>query len=98
MINIFKSIFYVSILGLLSCSPKLEPPGYNGEVNYLRSDNKGTITVSSVGNGRDKGESYHNAKSSACYMLLFRGFPGSSDYKLPLIADENGKKNDTFVT
>ena len=86
----------IAILGLYSCSPKLQPPGYNGEVNYIRTDNKGTVTVRSLGYGRDKGESYHNAKATAFYTLLFKGLPGS-DYKLPLIADENGKKDDSFV-
>ena len=96
MKNIQIIFLIIITTGLFSCSKKLAPPGYNGEVNYLRNDNKGTVTVQSLGFGRDKNESYLNAKATSFYILFFRGL-AVSDYNLPLIPNENNKKDDPIV-
>jgi hypothetical protein len=82
-----KSILVaMSILGLQSCSPKLQP--YSGEVNFLYKEAQGTIAVKSTGYGKNQSEAVADAQKNAFKILLFKGLPGT-ELNVPLIENEN---------
>ena len=94
--------FFLYILSALpACSHHSVPAGaageYNGYVKYYARPAMGTVTLECSGFGKTLPSSSADASAAAFYTLLFRGVPGSS-YELPMIADENGKKNDPVVT
>jgi hypothetical protein len=76
----------IVILGLHSCSPKLQP--YSGEVNFLYKDTQGTIGVKSTGYGKNQIEAVADAQKNAFKVILFRGIPGT-DLNVPLLENEN---------
>jgi hypothetical protein len=86
MKNILKSIFFIAILGLHSCSPKLQH--YSAEVNFLYKEATGTIAVRSVGYGKNQTEAVADAQKNAFNIILFKGLPGT-DLNIPLIENEN---------
>lgn len=57
-----------------------------GEVNYIGSQEPGTIQVSAAGYGATKKAAIENAERNAFYNLLFKGIPGSQ-YNLPMVPD-----------
>lgn len=85
--NLFKTdkqlnlILWILTFGLFSCSPRIIIP--TGEVNYI-STGDGTISLNSVGYGKNEGEAFMNAELNAINALLFRGIP-SSEQKTALI-------------
>ena len=86
-----KSILVaMSILGLQSCSPKLQP--YSGEVNFLYKEAQGTIAVKSTGYGKNQSEAVADAQKNAFKILLFKGLPGT-ELNVPLIENENDAKS-----
>lgn len=91
MKNIKKSILgLIVILGLHSCSPKLQP--YSGEVNFLYKEAQGTIAVKSTGYGKNQTEAVADAQKNAFKVLLFKGLPGT-ELNVPLIENENDAKS-----
>ncbi|MBK9289848.1 MAG: hypothetical protein IPN38_19915 [Flavobacteriales bacterium] len=77
MKNKLKSILgIIVILGLHSCSPKLQT--YSGEVNFLYKEAQGTIAVKSTGYGKNQTEAVSDAQINAFKVLYLRGCPGQS--------------------
>ena len=71
MKNKLKSILgIIVILGLHSCSPKIQP--YSGEVNFLYKEAQGTIAVKSTGYGKNQTEAVSDAQINAFKILLFK--------------------------
>ncbi|HWK07709.1 MAG TPA: hypothetical protein VNS58_28955 [Puia sp.] len=92
-----KKIFYTAAMLLLyCCGPVSLSAQYSGLVKYVGAPDKGTVTVESTGFAKKKPESDVNAGATALYTLLFRGLPGSV-YDLPMIPDEQAKKDDPVV-
>ena len=90
MKNTLKSIlFIIIILGLHSCSPKLQP--YSGEVNFLYKEAQGTIAVKSTGYGKNQIDAVADAQKNAFKVILFKGLPGT-ELNVPLIENENDSK------
>jgi hypothetical protein len=86
-----KSILgIVAILGLHSCSPKIQP--YSGEVNFLYKEAQGTIAVQSTGYGKNQTDAVADAQKNAFKILLFKGLPGT-ELNVPLIENENDAKS-----
>ena len=78
----------IAILGLLSCSPKLQN-FYSGEVNFLyKGASQGSIGVSSTGYGKYQADAIMDAQKNAFKVLLFNGIP-DTDMNIPLIENEN---------
>jgi hypothetical protein len=79
----------------ISCSRRVYP---SAEVNYL-SGNEGTITVRTVGVGRDGDKAILNAEQKVFDVLFFRGLPESIQ-KIPLVGsnerEEQSKHKDYF--
>jgi hypothetical protein len=91
MKNILKFILgLIVILGLHSCSPKLQP--YSAEVNFLYKEAQGTIAVKSTGYGKNQTEAVADAQINAFKVLLFKGLPGT-ELNVPLIENENDTKS-----
>jgi hypothetical protein len=91
MKNKLKSILgIIVILGLHSCSPKLQPN--SGEVNFLYKEAQGTIAVKSTGYGKNQTEAVADAQINAFKVLLFKGLPGT-ELNVPLIENENEAKS-----
>jgi hypothetical protein len=91
MKNKLKSILgIIVILGLHSCSPKIQP--YSGEVNFLYKEAQGTIAVKSTGYGKNQTEAVSDAQINAFKILLFKGLPGT-ELNVPLIENENDAKS-----
>jgi hypothetical protein len=91
MKNKLKSILgIIVILGLYSCSPKLQP--YSAEVNFLSKEAQGTIAVKSTGYGKNQTEAVEDAQKNAFKVLLFKGLPGT-ELNIPLIENENDAKS-----
>lgn len=70
---------------------------YEGNVRYESAAKTGTVTVLSSGFDKKRTESAREAAVAAFYALLFRGIPGSQ-YDLPMVPNENERKNDPFIT
>jgi hypothetical protein len=85
-----KSFLVIALIGLHSCSPKLQP--YSGEVNFLSKEAIGTITVKSIGNGKNQNDAIMDAEKNAFYVILFKGIPGT-DLNVPLIENEDEVKS-----
>jgi hypothetical protein len=86
-----KSILgIIVILGLHSCSPKLQP--YSAEVNFLYKEAQGTIAVKSTGYGKNQTEAVKDAQINAFKVLLFKGLPGT-ELNVPLIENENDARS-----
>ena len=85
MKNIQKSLFIIAIIGLHSCSPKLQP--YSAEVNFLYKEATGTIAVKSTGFGKNQTDAVSDAQQNA-----FKGLPGT-ELNVPLIENENDAKS-----
>lgn len=91
MKNKLKSILgIIVILGLHSCSPKLQT--YSGEVNFLYNEAQGTIAVKSTGFGKNQTQAVSDAQINAFKVFLFKGLPGT-ELKVPLIEDESDAKS-----
>lgn len=91
MKNNLKSILgIIVILGLHSCSPKLQP--YTAEVNFLYKEAQGTIVVKSTGYGKNQTEAVEDAQKNVFKVLLFKGLPGT-ELNIPLIENENDAKS-----
>jgi hypothetical protein len=92
MKNKLKSILsIIVIIGLHSCSPKLQPYSdevYSGEVNFLYKEAQGTIAVKSTGYGKNQSNAITDAQKNAFKVLLFMGLPGT-ELNVPLIENEN---------
>jgi hypothetical protein len=80
----------ILILGLQSCSPKLQP--YSGEVNFLYKEAQGTIAVKSTGYGKTQNDAVTDAQKNAFKVILFKGIPGT-ELNVPLIENENEAKS-----
>jgi hypothetical protein len=81
-----RSILYISlILGLHSCSPKIQTN--SGEVNFMYKEAQGTIVVKSIGYGINQSEAVISAEKNAFKVILFRGLPGT-ELNVPLITNE----------
>lgn len=85
-----KSLYFILILGLYSCSPKLQPN--TSEVNFIYKDAQGTIAVKSTGYGKNRTETVSDAQKNAFKLILFRGLPGT-ELNVPLIDNENDVKS-----
>ena len=90
MKNIQKSLFIIAIIGLHSCSPKLQP--YSAEVNFLYKEATGTIAVKSTGFGKNQTDAVSDAQKNAFKVILFKGLPGT-ELNVPLIENENDAKS-----
>jgi hypothetical protein len=75
---------------------KMVPGEYNGTVRYESTPVAGTLSLIATGFGKNTLKSSADAVTGAFYMLLFKGIPGSP-YELPMIPDENEKRNDPAV-
>jgi hypothetical protein len=83
-------IFILFCLEILSCSQKTLP--YSAEVNFLNKDAQGTITVKSIGYGKNKNKAILDAQKNAFKTLLFKGLPGT-ELNVPLIENENDTRS-----
>jgi hypothetical protein len=93
--------FFCFVFGLVFFSPIVNSQSYlpgelNGQIVFESAENTGSITVKATGFAKTKAESVNNASAGAMYTLLFRGITGSPN-SLPMVPDENGKKNDPAV-
>lgn len=84
------SFFIIAIMGLHSCSPKLQP--YPAEVNFLYKEAKGTIAVKSIGYGKNQTDAVTDAQKNAFNVILFKGLPGT-ELNVPLIENESEAKS-----
>lgn len=82
--------FILLILGLYSCSPKIQP--YSGEVNFLYKEAQGTICLKSIGYGNSRSNAVIDAQKNAFRIVLYRGIPGT-ELNMPLIENENDAKS-----
>lgn len=85
-----QALYIIVILGLHSCSPKLQ--SYSGEVTFLYKEAQGTIAVKSTGYGKNQLDATINAQKNAFEVLLFKGLPGT-ELNVPLIENENEAKS-----
>lgn len=90
MKNVQKIILIIAIVGLHSCSPKLQ--SYSAEVNFLYKEAQGTIAVKSTGYGKNQTDAVLDAQKNAFNVLLFKGLPGT-ELNVPLIENENEAKS-----
>ncbi len=58
----YKFLFVI-IIGLQSCSPKLQP--YSAEVNFIYKEATGTIAVKSTGYGNNQTDAVSDAQKNA---------------------------------
>lgn len=65
---------FTSICLIQSC--KTQEPVGSASVNYLSQQN-GTITMRSIGSGKNKEDAIKDAEKNTINVLLFRGLPGS---------------------
>lgn len=73
--NLLRLLPLLGIIILASCHPKTLP---TGEVNYERSTDTGTITLSSTGYYKGSAnKALEEAENQAFETILFRGVPGS---------------------
>jgi len=63
MKNVQKIILIIAIVGLHSCSPKLQ--SYSAEVNFLYKEAQGTIAVKSTGYGKNQTDAVLDAQKNA---------------------------------
>lgn len=89
-----RNLFYLTILtvtlGLQSCSPKVTD-AYSAEVNLLNKETTGSITVKSIGYGKNHEAAVIDAQKNAINVILFKGIPGT-DLNVPLVANESEAK------
>lgn len=85
----YKFLFVI-IIGLQSCSPKLQP--YSAQVNFLYKEAQGTIAVKSIGYGKNRVDAISDAQKNAFNVILFKGLPGT-ELNVPLIDNENEVKS-----
>ena len=90
MKKIVKTIFVIAIIGLHSCSPKLQP--YSAEVNFLYKEATGTIAVKSTGYGKNRDAAITEAQKNAFNIILFKGLPGT-ELSVPLVENEDEAKS-----
>lgn len=91
----YKFLFVI-IIGLQSCSPKLQP--YSAEVNFIYKEATGTIAVKSTGYGNNQTDAVSDAQKNAFIVILFKGLPGT-ELNIPLVENENearSKHSDYF--
>jgi hypothetical protein len=88
-----KQVACLIVALLLTAYSRAQSPG---TVIYKGAPGAGTISVSATGLGNNKELSIKDGISNAFYALLFRGIPGSQ-YELPMVPDENEKKNNRVV-
>lgn len=93
--KIFFPFFIICFLAIVPAQSQ-KPGEYDGYVRYDGSPSNGTISLISTGFGKTRAKSSADAAAHAFYTLLFRGIPGSQ-YELPVISNENEKKNDPAV-
>ena len=96
MKNFLFLMFCCTIFSVQIFCQEIVPGEFNGQVVFSSVEKNGTITLQSTGFGKKKTESISNALAGAFYNLLFRGIPGSP-YDLPMIPDENEKKNNPLI-
>lgn len=89
MKHTYKFLFVI-IIGLQSCSPKLQP--YSAEVNFIYKEATGTIAVKSTGYGNNQTDAVSDAQKNAFKVILFKGLPGT-ELNVPLIENENEAKS-----
>lgn len=89
MKNILGTTILIAILGLHSCSPKMQP--YSAEVNFVNKEATGSITVKSIGYGKNHEEAVIDAQKNAFNVIIFKGIPGTS-LNVPLVANESDAK------
>jgi hypothetical protein len=77
----------IATLGLYSCSPKVQP-SYSAEVNFLNKEATGSITVKSIGYGKNHEAAVIDAQKNAFNVILFKGIPGT-DLNIPLVSNES---------
>lgn len=88
-----KFILIIVVIGLHSCSPKLQPQNnYSAAVEFLYKETEGTIAVKSTAFGKKKEIATGNAQQNAFNIILFKGIPGT-DIKVPLIENESEAKS-----
>lgn len=85
-------ILITAIVGLHSCSPKLQPQGYSATVEFLYKEDAGTIAVKSSGYGKKKENAIGDAQRNAFNVILFKGIPGT-DLNVPLVENESEAKS-----
>lgn len=85
-----KLFFIIGIIGLHSCSPKLQP--YPAEVNFLYKEANGTIVVKSIGYGKNQRDAVSDAQKNAFSVILFKGLPGT-ELNVPLVENESVAKS-----
>ncbi len=91
---IFISILVILIIGCNSNKHLGSSPKYNfytAEVNFIAKESEGTITVNSIGYGKNKKSAIINAKQNCFSILLFKGIPGS-EINIPLVDNEYKSK------
>lgn len=75
---------------MVSCgTTPIETP--RAEVTLVRKTDYGSITLKSVGYGKNREEAIEDAQKNALYVILFRGIP-ESDNNYPLVSNENEAK------
>ncbi|MFK8006180.1 MAG: hypothetical protein AB8H03_07410 [Saprospiraceae bacterium] len=75
------------LLIFISCKTTSSVP-LTAEVKYLSNPSSGLISIQSVGYGKDDKVAKKNAFQTAFNTILFKGLPGFSALKNPLINDE----------
>jgi len=83
------NIGFCLLLFLIGCSrPAAISYQRTGEVRFVSTEDKGTITVDSKGFASDISTATYYAERNAFENLLFKGIPGSNQVQ-PIIPDEN---------
>lgn len=85
----------ITLIIFVSCNPRI--PLYSPEVNFISKGAQGTITVSSIGFGKNKRDAIAQAQINSIRTLLFYGIPGS-ELNLPLVEEgiSGEKKHSSF--
>ena len=83
-------VFLLTIIGLLSCSPKTLP---NAETTFIKGGETGTISLRFTGyykGGKSPHDEVFEAEKNAFETLFFRGIPGSQ-IASPMIKTSEGE-------
>jgi len=87
MQTILKMTMLALILSCISCKTT-KPATVSSETKYLSNPHDGVVTITAVGQGKKEDEARKDAFRTGFTTLLFRGLPGFSPLKNPLISNE----------
>ncbi len=88
MQTILKTTMFVLVFLLPSCKTT-KPLTVSSETQYISNPNDGVVTLTAVGQGKKEADAIADAFRTGFTTVLFRGLPGFSPLKNPMIANES---------